>query len=85
MEITQPPTLTCYQGISIKVKERKLCIYNYLDTIESWKKFWGLSNICDVFMTWSMSDFYVILQILATVSVLKCVETLDFHMEYVLW
>ena len=37
----------------------------------------------DGFMTSSMSDFFVILQFFATGSVFKCVETLDFHIEYV--
>ena len=34
-------------------------------------------------MTSSMLDFLVILQFYATGSVIKCVETLDFHIEYV--
>ena len=42
-----------------------------------------VSDIFDGFMTSSMSDFFVILQFLATGSVIKCVETLDFHIEYV--
>ena len=42
-----------------------------------------VSDIFDVLMTSSMSDFFVILQFLATASVIKFVETLDFHIEYV--
>jgi len=61
----------------------KLCMHNYLDTLESLKKFWGISDIFDGFMTSSMSDFFVILQFLATANVIKFVETLDFHIEYV--
>ena len=63
----------------------KLGMYNHVDMSESFKKFWGISNIFDVFMTSSMSDFFVILQFLATASVVKFVETLDFHIEYVFW
>ena len=62
-----------------------LDMYNYLDTLELVRKFWGISNIFDVFMTSLMSDFLVILQFLATASVIKFVETLDFHIEYVFW
>ena len=58
-------------------------IYGYLDTLELLKKFRGMSDIFDVFMTSSMSDIYVILQFLATASVIEFVETLDFHIEYV--
>ena len=36
-----------------------------------------------LFIASSMSDFYVILQFLATASVIMWVETLDFHIEYV--
>ena len=36
-------------------------------------------------MTSSMLNFYVILQLLATTSVLKCVETLDFYIWYIFW
>ena len=61
----------------------KLDMHNSLDTLESFKKFGGISDIFDVFMTSSMSDFFVILQFLATASVMKFVETLDFHIEYV--
>ena len=61
----------------------KLCMHNNLDTLKSLKKFWGISDIFDGFMTSSMSDFFVILQFFATGSVIKCVETLDFHIEYV--
>ena len=61
----------------------KLDIYNYLDTFESLKRFSGISDIFDVFITSSMPNFVVILQYLATESVIKCVETLDFHIEYV--
>ena len=63
----------------------KLDIYNPLDTLESVEKFWGISDIFDVFITSSMSDFLVILQFLATASVIEFVETLDFHIEYVFW
>ena len=42
-----------------------------------------ISDNFDKYMTTSMSDFYVILQILATVSVIKFVKTLDFHKKYV--
>ena len=63
----------------------KLDMYNHLVTLESFKKFRGISNIFDVFMTSSMLDFYVILQFLATASVMKFVETLDFHTKYVFW
>ena len=58
----------------------KLDTYNHLDTLELLKKILGIP---DIFMTSSMSDFYVILQFLATASVIKCVETLEFHIEYV--
>ena len=59
----------------------KLDTYNHLDTLELLKKFLGIP---DIFMTSSMSDFYVILQFLATASVIKFVIlTLDFHIEYV--
>ena len=61
----------------------KLCMHNYLDTFELLKKFLGISDIFDVLMTSSMSDFFVILQFFATSSVIKFVETLDFHIEYV--
>ena len=63
----------------------KLGMYDYLDTLKSFKKFWDISNIFDVFMTSSMSDFFVILQFLATESVIKFVETLDFHIKYLFW
>ena len=36
-------------------------------------------------MTSSMSDFDVILELLATGSVIEFVETLDFYMEYVFY
>ena len=59
-------------------------MYNHLDTLESFKKFPGISGIFDVFMMMSsMSDCFVILQFLATAGVIKFVETLDFHIEYV--
>ena len=61
----------------------KLDMYNPLDTFELFKKFRDISDIFDVFMTSSISDFFVILQFLATASVIKFVETLDFHIEYV--
>ena len=60
-------------------------MYNLLVTLESLKKVWGLSDIFIVFVTSSVSDFYVILQYLANASVMKFVETLDFHIEYVIW
>ena len=59
----------------------KLDMYSKLDTLESLKKFLGISNISNVFMT-SMSDFYVIFQFLATASIIKCVETLHFRIKY---
>ena len=40
--------------------------------------------IFEVSKTLSMSDFFVILQFFATASVIKIVETFDFHREYVL-
>ena len=58
-------------------------MYTHLDKFESLKKFWGISDIFDLFMTSSMWDFYVILQFLATASDIKCVETHDFYIEYV--
>ena len=61
----------------------KLDMQNHLDKLKLVKKFWGISDIFDVFMTSSMSDVFVILQFLATASVLKFVETLDFHIECV--
>ena len=63
----------------------KLGMYNDLDMLESFKKFWGISDTFDLFMTSSMSGCFVILQFLATASVIKFVETLDFHIEYVFW
>ena len=42
-------------------------------------------DICVVFMTSSMSDFYVLLEFLDTASVEKGVETFDFQLEFVLW
>ena len=48
-------------------------------------KFWGISDIFDGFMTSLMSVFFVILQFFVTASVIKSVETLDFHIEYVFW
>ena len=62
----------------------KLCMHIYLYTLESSKKFGGISDIFDGFMTSSMSDFFVILQFFAAGSSIKCVETLDFHMKYVI-
>ena len=61
----------------------KLDMRNHLDTLESPKKFSGIPDIFDVFMTLSMSDVFVILQFLATTSVMKFVETFDFQIEYV--
>ena len=60
----------------------KLDMYNYLDTLESFQIFCGISDIFDGFMASSMSDFNVILQFLATSSVIKFVETLCFYIEY---
>ena len=63
----------------------KLNIYNPLDKLELFKKFGGISDIFDVFMTSSMDfslDVFVVMQFLATASVMKFVETLDFHIEY---
>ena len=59
-----------------------LKLYNHLDTLESLKKFRGISDIFDIFMTSSMSNSLVILQFLATGRVIKCVEISDFHIEY---
>ena len=61
----------------------KLDMHSHLDMFESLKKILGISDIFDVFVTSSMLGFYVILQFLATASVLKFVETLDFYIEYV--
>ena len=61
----------------------KLGMYSHLDMLKSFKKFGGISDIFDVFITSSMSDIFVILQLFATGSVIKCVETLHFHIEYV--
>ena len=63
----------------------KLDMYNYADKLKLLKKLRGISEILDVFMTPSMSDLCVILQCLATSSVMKCVETLDFCIVYVFW
>ena len=62
----------------------KLDMHNHLHTLESLKKFRGISDIFDVFMTSSISDFCVISRFLAATNVIKYVETLDFHIEYVL-
>ena len=62
----------------------KLGMYNHLDMLESFKKFWGISDTFDVFKTSQMSVFDVILQFLATANVIMFVETFDFHIEYVL-
>ena len=61
----------------------KLDMYNDLDMLESFKKFLDTYDILDVFMTSSMSYFFVILQFLAKASVIKFAKTLDFHIEYV--
>ena len=61
----------------------KLDMYNHLDTLESLKKFSGISDIFNVFIISSISNLYVILHFLATTSVIKCLETFDFHIEYV--
>ena len=63
----------------------KLGMFNHLDILEPFKKFWGISDIFDVFMTSLMLDFFVILQFVATASVIKFVETLDSYIEYVFW
>ena len=47
----------------------KLRIYNHLGTLESLKKLWGISNIFEEYITSSMLDFYIILQLLAMASV----------------
>ena len=57
----------------------KLDMHNSLDTLESFKKFGGISDIFGVFMT----SFFVIYHFFATATVMKFVETLDFHIEYV--
>ena len=54
----------------------KLGMYNHLEPLESLKMFWGISNIFEVFMTSSMSDFYITFQFLATARVIKCVDVL---------
>ena len=64
--------------------DMKLDMHNHLEALESLKKFSDISHIFDVFMTYSMSAFYIILQFLATASVIKCVETFDSHIECVL-
>ena len=46
----------------------KLDMYNPLDTLESFKKFLGISDIFDVFKSSLMSHFFVILQCFATAS-----------------
>ena len=62
----------------------KLDMYNHLDMLESLRKLLGIFDFFDVFMTSSMSDFYVVLKFFfATASVIKFVETLDFYLEYV--
>ena len=61
----------------------KLDMHSHLDMFESLKKILGISDIFDVFVTSSMLDFFIILQFLATARVIKFVETLDFHIEYV--
>ena len=58
-------------------------MYNYLDMLESLATLWGISDIYDLFMTSQVSDFYVILQLLATANVIQCVETLYIHLENV--
>lgn len=60
-------------------------MYTHLDTLEALKRFRGIFNMFDVSITSSMSAFYVILQFLATASLKKNVEALDFHLEYVSW
>ena len=46
----------------------KLDMYNHVDTFQSLKFVFGLSDIFEVFMTASTLDFYNILQFLAKVS-----------------
>ena len=58
-------------------------LYLHLDTLESLKNFRGFSDVFDVFMTSSMSDFYVIFHCLDTASGIRCAETLDFHIDNV--
>ena len=53
----------------------KIDMYNHIDTIKLFKKFWGISDIFDVFMTSLMSDLFVVLQFLATPSVINFIET----------
>ena len=60
-------------------------MYTHLDTLEALKRFRGIFNMFDVSITSLMSAFYVILQFLATASLKKNVEALDFHLEYVSW
>ena len=40
---------------------------------------WGIISFVVV------TVFVIVVQFLAAASVIKCVETLDFHMEYVSW
>ena len=68
----------CAIASRLNTLDLKLDMCNYLWTSESLKKFRGISDIFDVFMTSLMSDFYVNLQFLATASVIKCVETFEF-------
>ena len=46
-------------------------MYSILETLESSKMFWGISDIFDVSMTSPMSDFHVILPFFVTVSVIS--------------
>ena len=62
----------------------KLAMYHDRGTFESFKKFCGISDIDDVSMTPSMSDFYVVLPYFATASVIKVIETFDFHIGYMI-
>ena len=60
----------------------KLDMYNPLDTLKLSKVLTHIQHFQRIYDS-SMSDFFVILQFLATASVIKFVETLDFHKEYV--
>ena len=54
----------------------KLDMYNHLDALEVLNKVRGISDIFYTFKTSAVSDFYVILQFLATLNIIKSVETL---------
>ena len=62
------------------------CCQNYLKSL--WSKFsmFQMSGRCFLWHSINpelFSDIFVILQFLATASVIKCIETLDFDVEYV--